>query len=61
MGKARVQMTTGLIVEGMPLMLAPPGHARLSDFFNQKETFLPLAIGPRVTYINKDHVVSVWL
>lgn len=59
--KARVQMTTGLVVEGAPLMMAPPGHARVSDFFNQKETFLPIETGNHITYVNKQHVVSVWL
>jgi hypothetical protein len=57
----QVQLSNGTSVEGTLLLSAPPEHARVSDFFNRKEIFLPLETGERVVYLNKQHVVSVRL
>ncbi len=57
----RVETSAGLVVEGTLLLVAPPTHARISDFFNLNDAFLPLEIGERVLFVNKHHVIAVRL
>jgi hypothetical protein len=55
----RLELDSGLAVEGSVRVITPPEKARLSDFFNQEDKFVPVETAERVTYVNKDHVVCV--
>ena len=57
----RLELRDGEILEGTLCSARSPDHPRLSDDFNQDLDFIPLEIGSGVTYVNKQHVVMVWL
>jgi hypothetical protein len=55
----RIQLSRGSVVEGTLLMTVPPEQARISDYLNQKESFVAVDAGERILYVNKRHAVSV--
>lgn len=57
----RLELTAGAPLEGTLLVVGPPESSRVSDFFNLKETFVPLEMGERVVFVNKEHVLCVRL
>lgn len=56
----RFEMANGAMVEGMLQSSGPTEKGRLSDSFNQSQTFIPIQSGEKVSYINKNHVLAVW-
>jgi hypothetical protein len=57
----RVNLADGSFVEGLLLSETAPEHPRLSDFFNQPESFFAVRTEDGVVYVNKQHVVEVVL
>ena len=57
----RVEMTDGTVIEGTLASILPPERRRTSDFFNMKETFIPLEVAEGVTYVNKRYIAKVGL
>jgi hypothetical protein len=54
-----VELTTGELLHGELLAIAPPDRRRLSDLLNQGETFLPLVDAGRTFYVHRDAVARV--
>jgi hypothetical protein len=57
----RIEMTNAVVLEGTLACFQPPGHRRLSDFFNMDETFIPLEVNEGVAYVNKNYISLVCL
>lgn len=54
-----VDLTTGELLQGELLAIAPPDRRRLSDVLNQGETFLSLVDAGRTLYLHRDAVARV--
>lgn len=54
-----VVLTDGLTMAGVTRYQLPEAHARLQDFLNSSEPFLPLYRGEEIVLINKAHIARV--
>ena len=55
----RVRMEGGEEIEGALLANLPAEASRVSDAFNQRESFIPVESGDRVVYVRKSRVTRV--
>jgi hypothetical protein len=55
----RLELESGVAVEGTLAMALPSETPRISDFFNLKESFLVVELGDKMVYANKRRIISV--
>lgn len=56
-----IEMLDSAVLAGTLAFVLPPENTRTSDYFNLQEGFFPLELEERVAYVNKRHVLIVWL
>ena len=55
----RMHLTSGVDVVGHLSYLLPQDHERLQDYLNTERRFIPVHVDNKLTYINRDQVISV--
>ena len=55
----KVNLDGGVELIGNLTYLQPPDHARLLDYLNAANRFIPLVIHQRLTYVNREQIISV--